>query len=87
MLFELLVGIPTARLFNNLLFLLFGNLIGIIGCYLLEYKSREHFLVSRLMRVLADRVEPAMALLTQVWASWRRVAWALEPCAPRVWRT
>lgn len=54
LLFELLVGIPTARLFNNLLFLLFGNLIGIIGCYLLEYKSREHFLVSRLMRVLAD---------------------------------
>lgn len=40
-----------------------------------------------LMRVLADRVEPAMALLTQVWASWRREAWALEPCAPRVWRT
>jgi diguanylate cyclase (GGDEF)-like protein len=36
------------------MFLLFGNLIGIVGCYLLEYKSREHFLVSRLMRVLAD---------------------------------
>ena len=54
LLFELLVGIPTARLFNNLMFLLFGNLIGIVGCYLLEYKSREHFLISRLMRVLAD---------------------------------
>lgn len=40
-----------------------------------------------LMRVLADRVEPAMALLTQVWAEWRREAWQLEPCAPRVWRT
>ncbi len=40
-----------------------------------------------LVRVLADRVEPAMALLAQVWASWRREAWALEPCAPRVWRT
>ncbi|MDT9110825.1 GGDEF domain-containing protein, partial [Escherichia coli] len=25
-----------------------------VGCYLLEYKSREHFLVSRLMRLLAD---------------------------------
>lgn len=40
-----------------------------------------------LMRVLADRVEPAMALLTRVWASWRKEAWALEPCPPRVWRT
>jgi len=40
-----------------------------------------------LMRVLADRVEPAMALLSQVWAGWRRKAWELEPCAPRVWRT
>ncbi|MDO8695997.1 MAG: GGDEF domain-containing protein [Pseudomonas sp.] len=54
LLFELMVGISTPLLLNNLLFLLFGNLIGIVGCYLLEYKSREHFLVSRLMRVLAD---------------------------------
>lgn len=53
-LFESLAGITTAQLLNNVLFLLFGNLIGIVGCYLLEYKSREHFLVSRLMRVLAD---------------------------------
>jgi diguanylate cyclase (GGDEF)-like protein len=51
---ELWVGLPTPRLVNNLLFLLFGNLIGAVGCYLLEFKSREHFLVSRLMRVLAD---------------------------------
>lgn len=47
-------GLPPARLLNNLLFLLFGNLIGAIGCYLLEFKSREHFLVSRLMQVLAE---------------------------------
>jgi diguanylate cyclase (GGDEF)-like protein len=53
-LFEWLGGLPAERLFNNLLFLLFGNLIGAVGCYLLEFKSREHFLVSRLMRVLAD---------------------------------
>ena len=53
-LLELLAGITTAQLLNNMLFLLFGNLIGIVGCYLLEYKSREHFLISRLMGVLAD---------------------------------
>jgi len=54
LLFELWVGISTPILLNNLLFLVFGNLIGIVGCYLLEYKSREHFLISRLMRVLAE---------------------------------
>ncbi|SDJ95238.1 GGDEF domain-containing protein [Pseudomonas indica] len=52
--FELLAGLPAARLINNVLFLAFGNLIGALGCYLLEFKSRQHFLVSRLMRVLAD---------------------------------
>lgn len=52
---ELLVAqLPVTRLINNALFLLFGNLMGAVGCYLLEFKSREHFLVSRLMRVLAD---------------------------------
>ncbi len=39
------------------------------------------------LRVLAPRVEPAMALLTQVWALWREAAWQLPACVPRVWRT
>lgn len=39
------------------------------------------------LRVLAPRVEPAMQLLSAVWAEWRRVAWQLAGCAPRVWRT
>jgi urease accessory protein len=39
------------------------------------------------LRVLAPRVEPAMGLLTQVWARWRTEAWGLAPCPPRVWRT
>ncbi|PTS83615.1 GGDEF domain-containing protein [Pseudomonas sp. HMWF032] len=47
-------GIDLPRLINNTLFLVFGNLIGAVGCYLLEFKSREHFLISRLMRVWAD---------------------------------
>lgn len=51
---EWLAGLPASRLINNVLFLAFGNLTGAVGCYLLEYKSREHFLVSRLMRLLAD---------------------------------
>jgi diguanylate cyclase (GGDEF)-like protein len=50
----LMADVSVPRLINNSLFLLFGNLMGAVGCYLLEFKSREHFLISRLMRVLAD---------------------------------
>jgi urease accessory protein len=39
------------------------------------------------LRVLAARVEPAMALLQQVRAAWRRQAWDLPACTPRVWQT
>lgn len=39
------------------------------------------------LRALAPRVEPAMQLLSGVWARWREVGWGLKPCAPRVWRT
>ena len=38
-------------------------------------------------RALAHRVEPAMALLNRIWATWRRVAWDLAAPPPRVWRT
>jgi urease accessory protein len=39
------------------------------------------------LRALAPRVEPLMALLTRVWATWRDAAWGLARCTPRVWRT
>jgi urease accessory protein len=39
------------------------------------------------LRLLAPRVEPAMQLLSAVWARWRDVAWGLGAVAPRVWRT
>jgi urease accessory protein len=39
------------------------------------------------LRVLADRVEPAMGLLLRVRAVWRATAWALAANPPRVWRT
>ena len=39
------------------------------------------------LRVLAPRVEPLMNLFAAVWAEWRRAAWQLAPCTPRVWRT
>ena len=39
------------------------------------------------MRALAERVEPAMALLHQVRGAWRHLAWGLAPNPPRVWQT
>lgn len=39
------------------------------------------------LRVLAPRVEPAMALLARVRAAWRREAWSLDAQPPRIWRT
>ena len=39
------------------------------------------------LRALADRVEPAMALLQTVWRAWRPIAWGLEATLPRVWAT
>lgn len=39
------------------------------------------------LRVLAHRVEPAMALLNEVWSRWRTLAWGLPGDWPRVWRT
>jgi urease accessory protein len=38
------------------------------------------------LRVLAGRVEPAMALLAKVRAAWRLAAWQLQANPPRVWR-
>jgi urease accessory protein len=38
------------------------------------------------LRVLAERVEPAMALLVAVRAGWRDAAWGLAAEPPRIWR-
>ncbi len=39
------------------------------------------------LRALADKVEPAMALLQRVRAAWRAEAWGLKAEPPRIWRT
>jgi len=39
------------------------------------------------VRALAERVEPAMALLRAIWQAWRRLAWRLDAIPPRVWAT
>ncbi|MBD9630824.1 sensor domain-containing diguanylate cyclase [Pseudomonas sp. PDM19] len=52
--FELYAGLPLAKLISNVVFLLLANLVGAVGCYLLDYKSRQHFLISRLLKVMAE---------------------------------
>ena len=37
------------------------------------------------LRVLAPQVEPAMALLRQVWMAWRTQAWGKPAALPRIW--
>jgi urease accessory protein len=39
------------------------------------------------LRALADRTEPLMALAQAVRARWRHLAWSLPDTRPRVWRT
>jgi len=39
------------------------------------------------LRVLAGRVEPAMALLARIRAVWRQAVWSLAAEPPRVWQT
>jgi len=40
-----------------------------------------------LVRLLAQRVEPALAALQRVRAAWRALAWGLLAAPPRIWRT
>jgi urease accessory protein len=40
-----------------------------------------------IVRALADKVEPLMALMAGIWGRWREAGWGIKPCAPRVWRT
>lgn len=39
------------------------------------------------LRVLAQRTELAWPILRAVREAWRRVAWQMSPCTPRVWHT
>ena len=39
------------------------------------------------LRVLAPVVEPAMALLKQVWLAWRHELWQQSSSTPRIWST
>jgi diguanylate cyclase (GGDEF)-like protein len=52
---ELSLGFSGEVLVNNVLFLLLANVIGSVGCYSLEYSTRQNFLAQGLLQDLAEK--------------------------------
>lgn len=52
---ELSVGFAGDVLLSNTLFLLLANIVGSIGCYSLEYATRQNFLAQGLLQDLAEK--------------------------------
>lgn len=52
---ELSVGLAGELLLSNALFLALANIIGAVGCYSLEYATRQNFLAYGLLQELAEK--------------------------------
>ncbi|WP_298186294.1 GGDEF domain-containing protein [uncultured Pseudomonas sp.] len=52
---EMSVGLTGEWLLSNALFLTLANIIGSVGCYSLEYASRQNFLAHGLLQDLAEK--------------------------------
>lgn len=52
---ELSIGLAGEALLNNALFLALANVIGSVGCYSLEYATRQNFLAHGLLQDLAEK--------------------------------
>ncbi|MDX1297773.1 MAG: diguanylate cyclase [Pseudomonas sp.] len=52
---ELSAGLAGELLLSNVLFLTLANIIGSVGCYSLEYASRQNFLAHGLLQDLAEK--------------------------------
>ncbi|WP_068827679.1 GGDEF domain-containing protein [Pseudomonas sp. BMS12] len=55
LLVEVSTGLPGAVLLYNLFFLATANVIGSVGCYFLEYATRQNFLAQGLLQDLAEK--------------------------------
>jgi diguanylate cyclase (GGDEF)-like protein len=49
------IGLAGEALLNNALFLALANIIGSVGCYSLEYATRQNFLAHGLLQDLAEK--------------------------------
>ena len=52
---ELSLGLAGELLLSNALFLALANIIGSVGCYSLEYATRQNFLANGLLQDLAEK--------------------------------
>lgn len=83
---ELSSGLDAAVLLYNLFFLATANVIGSVGCYFLEYATRQNFLALGLLQDLAEQ-DPLTGLLNRrafgerAEASWRQAQRERQPIA------
>ena len=60
---ELISGLDSAVLLYNLFFLATANVIGSVGCYFLEYATRQNFLALGLLQDLAEKDPLTLSLI------------------------
>ena len=83
---ELISGLNAAVLLYNLFFLATANVIGSVGCYFLEYATRQNFLALGLLQDLAEK-DPLTGLLNRrafgerAEAGWRHAQRERQPIA------
>ena len=83
---ELISGLDSAVLLYNLFFLATANVIGSVGCYFLEYATRQNFLALGLLQDLAEK-DPLTGLLNRrafgerAEAGWRHAQRERQPIA------
>lgn len=86
LLVELSTGLPGSVLVYNLFFLGTANVIGSVGCYFLEYASRQNFLAQGLLRELAEKdaltgLFNRRAFAERAEAAWRQALRDRQPIA------
>lgn len=83
---ELLSGLDAEVLLYNLFFLATANVIGSVGCYFLEYATRQNFLAQGLLQDLAEKdsltgLRNRRAFGERAEASWRQAQREHQPIA------
>ena len=83
---ELVSGLDSAVLLYNLFFLATANVIGSVGCYFLEYATRQNFLAQGLLQDLAEKDSLTGLLNRRAFgeraeASWRQALREQQPIA------
>ncbi len=86
LLVEVNTGLPGAVLLYSLFFLATANVIGSVGCYFLEYASRQNFLAQGLLQEVAEKdaltgLFNRRAFAERAEAAWRQALRDQQPVA------